>query len=145
MPEAIQRVERLLGGRVALGRAIRTELDLADAVREGFPYAVVVEITSGRAAWLTLPELHRFIPRRTLEHRRQAARLTAEQSDRIARIVRLTVMAEDVFGSPDKARDWLRRRTRPLGDQAPLDLLDSDAGASAVENLLGRIAHGIAA
>src|SRR5258708_33379539 len=104
MPEAIQRVERLLGGRVALGRAIRTELDLADAVREGFPYAVVVEITSGRAAWLTLPELHRVIPRRTLEHRRQADRLTAEQSDRIALIVRSTVLAQDVFGSPDQAR-----------------------------------------
>jgi putative toxin-antitoxin system antitoxin component (TIGR02293 family) len=145
MRGAIQRVERLLGGRAALGRAIRTELDLADAVREGFPYAVVVQITSGRSSSLTLPELHRFIPRRTLEHRRLAARLTPEQSDRIARIVRLTALAEDVFGSSDKGQDWLRRRTRPLGDQAPLDLLDSDAGAAAVENLLGRIAHGIAA
>jgi uncharacterized protein (DUF2384 family) len=32
-----------------------------------------------------------------------------------------------------------------LGGQAPLDLLDTDAGARAVETLLGRIAYGIAA
>ena len=57
----------------------------------------------------------------------------------------LLALAEETFGSRDKAATWLRRPTRPLAGKRPLDLLDTDAGARQVEELLGRIAHGIGA
>jgi putative toxin-antitoxin system antitoxin component (TIGR02293 family) len=53
--------------------------------------------------------------------------------------------AEETFANAEKARTWLRRQTRVLGGQSPLELLDTDVGARSVEALLGRIAHGIAA
>jgi putative toxin-antitoxin system antitoxin component (TIGR02293 family) len=76
-------------------------------------------------------------------HRPEAARLTTEQSARLARILRVLQAAQDTFGSPAKAGKWLRRPTTALADQAPLDLLESDDGANRVETLLGQIAHGI--
>ena len=53
--------------------------------------------------------------------------------------------AEETFGDPTKAAAWLKRPTRALDGKAPLDLLDTEIGAGKVEQLLTRIAYGIAA
>jgi putative toxin-antitoxin system antitoxin component (TIGR02293 family) len=53
------------------------------------------------------------------------------------------VRAEEAFGDEEKARRWLSRPNRAVGGHAPLTLLDSDAGALAVERVLGRIEHGV--
>jgi putative toxin-antitoxin system antitoxin component (TIGR02293 family) len=113
-------------------------------VREGLPVQAVDDVlASGR---LTLAELDRLaLPRKTLAHRRTIGRLTPEQSDRLARILRLIEEAEITFGDQHKAHDWLRRPSALLDNEAPLDRLDTDIGAHQVEMLLGRIAHGIAA
>lgn len=115
-----------------------------EAIRHGLPLSVVDEVLAeGR---LTAAELDRLaLPRKTLAHRRTLGRLTAEQSDRLVRILRVIEAAENTFGDKVKASVWLRRPTMAFGDQAPLDLLDTDIGARQVEALLGRIEHGIAA
>ena len=120
------------------------DLGLVDAVREGLPVRVVDEVLgTGR---LTAAELDRLaLPRKTLAHRRALGRLSAEQSDRLVRVLRVVREAEETFANPEKAHRWLRRPTSALADHAPLDLLDTDVGARRVETLLGRIAHGIAA
>jgi len=41
------------------------------------------------------------------------------------------------------AIDWLRSRNQALGGATPLSLLDTDAGAEDVMDLLGRIEHGV--
>jgi putative toxin-antitoxin system antitoxin component (TIGR02293 family) len=114
------------------------------AIREGLPVSVVDDVLAdGR---LTAAELDRLaLPRKTLAHRRTLGRLTAEQSDRLVRILRVIEQAEHAFGDVPKARIWLRRPTAALADHAPLDLLDTDIGTRQVETLLGRIEHGIAA
>lgn len=119
-------------------------LELVGAVREGLSLDVVDDVLAdGR---LSAAELDRLaLPRKTLAHRRTLGRLTAEQSDRFVRILRVILDAEETFANPDKAHRWLRRPTAILAGNAPLDLLDTDAGARRVETLLGRIAHGIAA
>ena len=113
-------------------------------VREGLPVEAVDDVlASGR---LTAAELDRLaIPRKTLAHRRLLGRLTPEQSDRLARILRIIEETETTFGNPDKAHIWLRRPSALLDNEAPLDRLDTDIGVRQVETLLGRIAHGIAA
>ena len=47
------------------------------------------------------------------------------------------------LGDPEKAGRWLSQPNRALDGQRPLTLLDSDAGALAVERVLGRIEHGV--
>jgi putative toxin-antitoxin system antitoxin component (TIGR02293 family) len=86
-----------------------------------------------------------IIPRKTLSHRRKIGTLTAEQSDRLARVMRVIGAAEETFGNEAKAARWLRRPTNALDGEAPLGLLDTSEGAREVERLLSRIDHGLAA
>lgn len=79
----------------------------------------------------------------TLRRRiKDRAKLTREESDRLARLGRVVQHAIEVFGSPEKAGRWLQRPTRTYGD-APFDLLDTDPGAQWVDERLTQIAHGM--
>ncbi len=132
------RVQEIIGGSAGSG------LDLVRMIRDGLPVDAIDHVLDG--GWLNAVEMDRIIlPRRTLSNRRKTGRLTAEQSDRLVRVVRLLALSAETFGNREKAARWLRRPTSALGGEQPLDLLDTDEGARAVENLLGRIAHGIAA
>jgi putative toxin-antitoxin system antitoxin component (TIGR02293 family) len=124
--------------------ANQPNVDVVALVRQGLPVQAVQHVLdTGR---LTAVELdHVVLPRRTLANRRKLGTLTPEQSDRLVRAAAVLAAAEDVFGSQQKAGTWLRRATAALGNQAPMQLLDTDAGTRQVESLLGRISHGIAA
>jgi putative toxin-antitoxin system antitoxin component (TIGR02293 family) len=126
---------------------MNTALSGLEAVREirsGLPIDRVDEaIRDGLVTAVEIDQL--AVPRKTLAHRRQIGRLSVEQSDRFARLLRIIATAEDVFANREKAATWLRRASFVLDGQAPLHLLDTDAGARAVEALLTQIAHGIAA
>lgn len=140
-----QLVAEHLGGRAALGRDIRSDLDLDDAVRAGLPVETVESVVKTGA--LRPPELHALvIPRRTLAHRkRRGGRLSSEQSDRLTRVVRVVARAEEAIGDSAKAKRWLRKSNGTLQGRRPLDLLASDVGARVVEQVLGRIEHGLGA
>ena len=138
------RVLELVGGQRITRVPIKDVHDLIQLVRQGLPtQAVDTLLAQGR---LTLAELDRLVlPRKTLYHRRKLGHLTSQQSDRLLRVVRMLALAEETFGSADKAHAWLRRSTAALASERPLDLLDTEEGTRTVEVLLGRIAHGIAA
>lgn len=134
-----------LGGSQAFGREIRSDFDLDDAIREGLPLSTIESVVSGGA--LRPSELDALvIPRRTLAHRKRLGRsLTTRQSDRLARVVRVVARAEEAIGDFAKAKRWLRKPNRALQGKRPLDLLASDVGIRIVEQLLGRIEHGLGA
>ncbi len=124
--------------------SVDTELVRLHAIRRGLPVSFVDEIVQSGA--ITLGEVNELIlPKRTLSRRRQAGTLTPDQSDKLARVARVVAKAEKTFGNKEKARRWLRRPTAPLNNEEPLKLLDTEAGARMVEDLLVRIDHGIAA
>jgi len=79
---------------------------------------------------------------RTAQRRREQGTLTAEESDRIARIARAIERAIEAFGDKDQAREWMKRPNRALRSFAPLGLLGTDAGAALVTDELGRIEYG---
>ncbi|NNM72682.1 type II RES/Xre toxin-antitoxin system antitoxin [Enterovirga aerilata] len=117
---------------------------IVEATRRGFPVQAVDNLV--RTGRLTAAEVDRtIIPRKTLSHRRKIGTLTAEQSDRLARVMRVISAAEETFGSEAKAARWLRRPTDALGGEAPIALLDTSEGSREVERLLSRIDHGLAA
>ena len=84
------------------------------------------------------------VPKRTLA-RRIAKRetLSADETDRAFRLGSLILEAERVFGDPAKVHRWLRRPNPALSGQRPIELLQSEAGASAVNTLLVQIDHGM--
>ena len=120
-------------------------LALVAQIREGFPFHLVGALA--KETGVALEQLVEFdvIPRRTWSHSKQNERFTPTQSARLARFFRVQQKAKDTFGSEDKAMHWLTRPTKPLHNNAPVSLLDTEEGARLVEDLLTRIDHGIAA
>jgi putative toxin-antitoxin system antitoxin component (TIGR02293 family) len=92
----------------------------------------------------TTPQLMRVIEinERTAQRRREQGALTAEESDRLARVARVTDRAVDAFGDAEQAKAWLRTPNRSLQGAAPFDLLGTDSGAEFVTDELGRIEYG---
>jgi putative toxin-antitoxin system antitoxin component (TIGR02293 family) len=84
------------------------------------------------------------VPKRTLARRRSENELlTVEETDKALRLKRIATLAEQVFGDPVKAQRWMRKAKRGLGGDTPLAYLASENGARVVEEMLGRIEHGI--
>lgn len=83
------------------------------------------------------------IPSSTLARRRQAGRLDRGESERTYRIARLVLRAAEVFGSLERARQWLKKPQYALGGATPLAFADTEPGAREVEDLLVRIDHGL--
>jgi putative toxin-antitoxin system antitoxin component (TIGR02293 family) len=51
--------------------------------------------------------------------------------------------AVEIFGSKEEAELWLRRPAMALDGKRPVDLLRSPEGKSLVQELLGRLEHGV--
>ena len=131
-----------LGGEAVLGRRLKGEADLRCAIREGFPQEVIQELME--AADLSIKELATALDLspRSLQRRRREGRLARYESDRIYRLARTVALAKASLGGRDAATRWLKRPNRALGGKAPLAVIDTELGARAVENVLGRIAFG---
>ncbi|MDB6038390.1 MAG: hypothetical protein JWM99_2231 [Verrucomicrobiales bacterium] len=77
-------------------------------------------------------------------HRRQAeGRLDQAESDRVVRFAKLMGKAVEVLESGVNARKWLNSPQFGLGGAIPLEYAETEIGAREVENLLGRIEHGV--
>ncbi len=81
----------------------------------------------------------------TLSRRRQSSqRLDAGHSDRVLRFARLFRLATELYdGDEEAARAWLRKPARALDGETPLDHAATEAGAREVEQLIGRLEHGV--
>ena len=141
MANELRSVIRELGGERALGRAMTSDRDLREAIRDGFPHTVLEELM--RASGLTLKELADALDlsSRSLQRRRHG-RLARFESDRLYRLARLLALARENLGDAARASRWLKRANHALGGLAPIAAIDTELGARQVENLLGRIAYG---
>jgi putative toxin-antitoxin system antitoxin component (TIGR02293 family) len=144
MSTVVEEMARKLGGKPVLGRVVRTQADLALAVRERLPLAALKGLAQ---AGLTDQEIERFvIPQRTRRHRADKKQpLTIDESDRAVRLLRTQTIAEDTFANKDKANAWLRRPLLELNGETPLDVAQTETGARVIETILAKIAWGAAA
>ena len=142
MATELQAVVKELGGHQTLGRTLSNDRELREAIREGFPPAVVEELM--RASGLSLKELAESLDLspRSLQRRRRSGRLARFESDRLYRLARIIALARQSLGTQELAMHWLKRANRALGGVAPIAAIDTEPGARQVENVLGRIAYG---
>ncbi len=132
----------LLGGTRVTGK-LRGPIQVAQAVRRGLPWAAFEALVSALAVSQAELAAMLHIRARTLSRRKASGRLEAMESDRIFRLARVLAHAVEVFESVERARDWLETENRALDGLQPLAFLDTDAGAREVDDVLGRIEHGI--
>ncbi|MGB7190302.1 MAG: antitoxin Xre/MbcA/ParS toxin-binding domain-containing protein, partial [Acidobacteriaceae bacterium] len=84
------------------------------------------------------------IPERTLARRKKENRLSSEESERLLRISKLFDDSLSLFdGDREAAVNWLRTPKKALRNQSPLHFARTEIGAREVENLIGRIEHGV--
>jgi len=136
-------IYEVLGGKTLLGAAVPSLEGLREQVREGLPYGSL-EAAADRLH-LERDEISSLLmlPQRTLSRRKKGRRLQPDESDRLFRLARIVAQAVEVLGDGEKATRWLRRSNRALGGAEPLQLLDTDAGTRRVEQVLGRVEHGV--
>lgn len=141
MSEA-EKIAETLGGIKVLGTKIRTDDDLIKVSRRGLPYNAVITLAAKTGtpvkafSYLVVPSW------RTMARRAKSRRFAPDESDRALRVARVVARAAEALGSEDKARIWLTRENRALGNKKPLSMLDTDIGVQRVVDVLGRIEEG---
>jgi putative toxin-antitoxin system antitoxin component (TIGR02293 family) len=138
--DMLQRIEEKLG----LKKSLRTDTDLVVAVQKGLSvHAISCLVAHG----LYDKEVYSLIvPRRTLQHRRaRKEKLSVEESDRAARVARLTTLAEKVFADSESGMRWLRAPKRRFAGKTPMEMLATEVGSHLIEEMLYQIDEGMAA
>jgi putative toxin-antitoxin system antitoxin component (TIGR02293 family) len=118
-------------------------LPVVGAVKQGF---TMVEGENVRDA-MGLPKTDFFrvvgLSARTAQRRQKDEKvLDVVSSDRIWRLANILAIATLVFKDREKARSWLHRSQPGLSGERPVDLLETEKGAGAVEDLLNAIRYG---
>ena len=113
-------------------------------IRKGFPVSslnrlkTVLNFTDNELAD-TLGLSPKTLQRKKKTH----GRLSRIESDIIFRNARIFVIATEVFEDEHRASEWMRKPQFGLGGRIPLDMIQTEVGAREVENLLGRMEHGV--
>ena len=144
-PEVNERLSPLSFFR-ALGfiGAENEHADLVRALRHGVSAGVLDNLaTELGASQSQMCHLIGISPS-TLRRRRHDGRLIPTESDRAYRLAAVLCTAFELFeGNKQAARRWLQQPAKALGGNTPLDYLDTEAGADAVRDLMGRVEHSI--
>ena len=140
-----KQVMALLGGAEVLGRKVTSRLSLADAIAKGLPRRALERVKE--ALRLTDAEIASTlgISQKTISRlrTRPESSLGPGASDRLYRLAVILSLAAEVLEEEELAREWLRTPQVGLNNRIPLDLLNTEAGAREVEDLLGRIENGV--
>lgn len=123
--------------------ATTSQTPLVQRLRDGFPMAEFQLLQD--LLRISEEELGRFlgISPATLHRRKKTGRLETPESERVVRFARLFGLAMEVFESKDASREWLKAENPGTAGESPLSYADTEFGAREVENLMGRIDHGV--
>lgn len=130
-----------------LGAEPRSEYDLTQVVRHGLPLETQDALL---AHGMTREEFHSIvIPHRTFRHRTERLRkglqevLSPEESDKALRAARVLAHAEHVFANREKALSWMRKPKHRFQGETPMQMLQTEAGARLVEQMLIQVDEGM--
>lgn len=118
--------------------------ELTSLIREGFPVGAVSRLVQ----YLDVPQstglsLLQLKPA-TYSRRKEKGKLDAFESDRVYRYAKLAQLATAMFhGDEEEAKTWLKTPLSVFSDETPLERAQTEFGANQVEQLIGRIRHGI--
>ena len=128
----------------SLGLRAATSGELIRQVGQGFSFHAL-RIFQSRSG-VSLSEVASIIgiPPRTLARRRSSGRLTSDESEKLLRLSSVYEQAMDLFeGDIESARKWLTTPKKALENHSPLEYSRTELGAREVENLIGRLEHGV--
>lgn len=127
-----------------LGFRVSNNLKLIDKIEKGLPYVSFVRL--GKNIGIPLDALRSAvgIAPRTFTRRKDEKRFSCEESDRIVSLSRLFAQTIELFeGDVKAAQNWLKNPNHALAGRTPLDIAATETGTREVEDLIGRLEHGV--
>ena len=127
-----------------LGLKGQSAAALVQRINDGFPYPMVdVFKQSTGLSMEAIADVMR-VPSRTLNRRKQEGRLRPDESEHLLRAARVFDKAVELFeGDAAAAMRWLQSPQPALARAKPLDFARTEVGAREVEDLIGRLEHGV--
>ncbi|RYZ93122.1 MAG: DUF2384 domain-containing protein [Sphingobacteriaceae bacterium] len=125
------------------GNKLTNDFDILSLARQGFPKHTLLSLA--KKISLNIQELANIlhISERTLQRYDDDAVIKKEYAEKAVELARLYTRGEEVFGSMDKFKLWVKNPSYVFKGEAPVSLLDTSAGFDMVFKELGRIEHGI--
>lgn len=134
----------LLGGAAMVGTDIKSGFDLIalsnEGIKKGSMDALITHVGISKKAFT---ENVLNISVKTMERKSSSDRLDKRTSSHIIEIAKVVEHAFNVFGSGDKVQLWLNSANRALNNNKPIDLFYIATGLAMVNDVLGRIEHGV--
>src|SRR5271157_2824696 len=128
----------------SLGLGANETPELIQQVERGFPFAALRTLAANSGLALSLLASIIGIPERTLARRKTAGRLAPDESERLLRIANLFEKCVELFeGDVTAAANWLTTPKKALNQKPPLVYARTEFGARQVEDLIGRLEHGV--
>jgi putative toxin-antitoxin system antitoxin component (TIGR02293 family) len=127
-----------------LGVKATNTMQLVQAIGSGFSFATLERVRKETGLPMERLAISIGLSPRTLTRRKKEKKLSAAESDRLVTVTRLLTQAVDLFeGNKASALRWVVQPNRALGNLSPLDMAATETGAREVENLIGRLEHGV--
>jgi len=120
-----------------------TDMDIINLTRQGLPKRGLMSMA--KRISLTIQELANImhISERTLQRYDDDAIIKTEYAEKAVELARLYTRGEEVFGSLDKFKTWMKTPSLVFKNEAPVSLLDTSVGFDLVFRELGRIEYGV--
>jgi putative toxin-antitoxin system antitoxin component (TIGR02293 family) len=127
-----------------LGLSASNTHDLIHQLEHGFSFKALQAFASNSGISVSVITAIVGIPERTLARRKAATKLSTDESERLLRLSTVFEKATELFeGDTVAAVKWLTTPKKALGNFSPLTYCRTELGAREVENLIGRLEHGV--
>lgn len=120
-----------------------SDFDVINLTRKGLPKRVLTSLA--KKISITLQELADImhISERTFQRYEDDTIVKTEYAEKAVELARLYARGEEVFGSMDKFKTWMKTPNFVFRNETPVSLLDTSVGFDLIFKELGRIEHGI--
>ncbi len=127
-----------------LGKPVTSSLQLVGFIERGFSFQTLERFHRETGLPMELLAAAIGISPRTFSRRKKEKKLTSSESDRLVSISRLFALTVELFeGNKEKSFQWFLNQNRALGNLSPLQMAATETGSREVENLIGRLEHGV--
>jgi len=143
----LQQIVKLLGGKQVLRHQPKDILAAHELLKQGLPGRSAVYLLDTLSVLAVLESVQKGLGMslRTFQrHKDEPDKvLSQEQSGRTWKFAEILAKATTVFGTQERAEQWLERPATGLNQRRPIDLLSTPAGVELVEDFLERLEYGV--
>jgi len=131
------------GALIGLNLISTEKNELIQKIKKGLPVSAFEKIQKELEVSADTLASTVNIASRTLARRKKEGRFQPDESERVLRIASLFDRALQVLHKQSRVKLWFKSPQKGLGGKTPLEYADTEPGAREVEDLLGRLEHGV--